>query len=404
MMPPQAPQVARATRRYDLDWLRVIATIVVFLFHCARFFDSLEGWHVKNNQLAPALSGPIQVGSMWMMPLFFVLSGLGTYFSLRSRSATSFVRARFLRLAVPLMTVGWFVLGPPQIYIERVTGSGYNTLPFSGSFLDFLGHYFEGIYGLGGNFALTGVHLWYLFWLFIFSLLLLPIFGFLTSERGRRLVAALAGFAEKPGTIFLFALPMCLPEALLKEGLGLGLKEGGWFLVTYLLLLVLGFLIPADSRFEQAIQRHKGFALALAVLAAVGLMIGDLPSVSVLFGAAGPILGAVLRTFGCWFWLIAILGFGQTWLSFGHPALAYAGEAVLPFYMLHQPVIVIIGYFIRNWDMSIPAKYLLLSSTAFAVIMLLYELLIRRFNLLRFVFGLKSLAKRRSAEGPVAPR
>ena len=34
-------------RRYDIDWLRVVAILAVFLYHCARFFGP-EGWHLKN--------------------------------------------------------------------------------------------------------------------------------------------------------------------------------------------------------------------------------------------------------------------------------------------------------------------------------------------------------------------
>jgi glucans biosynthesis protein C len=386
-------------RRYDLDWLRVLAMLLIFLYHTTRPFDTVENWHVKNNQLSNAFTFMV-IGVFWMMPLFFILSGAGSYFSLRSRAAWSFLRARFLRLAVPLMTVGWFVFGPLQVYIERVTNTGYNTPAFNGSFREFLPHYFEGIYGQGGSFALYGVHLWFLFWLFIFSIITLPLFVYLMSGTGRRLIAALAHMVETPGAIFLFALPLVLAEALIKLGIGPDNEEGGWYLVTYVILLIYGFLIAADSRFDQAIQRHKWVALALAAALMVVLLFTGIPSEAAWSGTAGPLLDVILLAVGGWFWLVAILGFGRTYLNFAHPSLSYAGEAVLPFYILHQPIIVLIAYFIRTWDISIGFKYLIVSVSAFALIMLVYEFLVRRFNVLRFLFGMKLLHGRQAAVQP----
>lgn len=391
-------------RRVDLDWLRVLAILLIFLFHSSRPFDNYESWHVKNNQLTSALTLPVMVGALWMMPLFFILSGAACYFSLRGRTARSYVWARVLRLLVPLVTVGWFVLSPPQVYIERVTGTGYNTPPFSGSFAEFVPHYLEGVYGRGGNFALHGVHLWYLYWLFVFSIVALPLFIYLATGSGRRLLAALAGIVAKPGVIFLLALPLCLSEALITLGIGPDNEEGGWYLVTYLILMVYGYVFLADERFDRAIQRHAWVALTLAPLGlAVVLAIG-LPSQSGRWGAAGPALDNALKAVNGWLWLVAILGLARRYLGFAHPFLRYAGEAVLPFYMLHQTAIVVIAYVIRTWDVSIPLKYLILSTSAFAVIMLLYELLIRRINALRFLFGMQLLPRGHPVAQPAALR
>ena len=98
-----------------------------------------------------------------------------------------------------------------------------------------------------------------------------------------------------------------------------------------------------------------------------------------------------LRAFNSWFWLFAILGFASRRLDFNNHVLKYAGEAVLPFYILHQSVIIVIGYFIIDWTAAVALQYLFLTISSFITIMALYELFVRRFNALRFLFGLKPL-------------
>lgn len=391
MRSPTARQSAAPLRRHDLDWLRVLAILLIFVYHSSRPFDDMESWHVKNTQLTAAFDLFGVLGGLWIMPLFFMLSGAGVFFSLRSRTLEGFVRERFLRLVIPLITVGWFVLSPVQVYIERVTATGYNTAPFSGSFLAFLPQYFVGIYGMGGSFAWSGVHLWFLYWLYMFTLLGLPIFLYLMSEPGQRLVGWLAGLVERPGAIFLLALPLGLSEALVRAGVGFDHEEGAWYLATHALLLFYGFLIVADERFDMAIMRHRWVALGLAVLMVATVLVAGLPSEWAVLGAAAPTAESLMKALAGWFSLVAVLGFGRRHLSAPHSSLRYAGEAVLPFYILHQPVIVLLAYIMLSWDLSIAAKYAIVLGAGFASIMLVYEFAVRRHNALRFLFGMHPL-------------
>ena len=113
-------------RRYDIDWLRVIAILTVFIYHCTRFFDT-AGWHLKNEEQSLVVfvlsSGLIYT---WVMELFFVLSGIGAWYALKSRTGGQFLWERVKRLLVPLYTVGLFILLPPQFYFEAVTNGGYS--------------------------------------------------------------------------------------------------------------------------------------------------------------------------------------------------------------------------------------------------------------------------------------
>jgi glucan biosynthesis protein C len=96
--------------------------------------------------------------------------------------------------------------------------------------------------------------------------------------------------------------------------------------------------------------------------------------------------------------VLAILGFGMQHLTFSTPFLRYANEAVLPFYILHQTVIIAIGYYVVRQAIPDPAKFVIIAVSAFAVIAALYELLIRRSNVLRFLFGMKPRPQASRAE------
>ncbi len=103
-------------RRYDIDCLRIVAILAVFIYHCARFFDT-EGWHLKNAEQSFVLfvltRGLIWT---WLMELFFLLSGAGTWYSLKSRIGGQYLLARVKRLLIPLYGVGLLILMPPQLY------------------------------------------------------------------------------------------------------------------------------------------------------------------------------------------------------------------------------------------------------------------------------------------------
>jgi peptidoglycan/LPS O-acetylase OafA/YrhL len=170
-MSATASASTRAVGHYDLDWLRVFATLVVFVYHAAKPFN-FDVWHIQNGQMSPGLDAWAGFLGVWIMPVFFVLSGMSIALSLRSRSAGQFARERVIRLVIPLM-FGIFVLSPPQIHVERI---GYGQ--FEGSFFQFLLHYFSGPYlgyGKPSNFAWMGIHLWYLQLLFVYSMLMLPL-------------------------------------------------------------------------------------------------------------------------------------------------------------------------------------------------------------------------------------
>jgi glucan biosynthesis protein C len=372
-------------RRHDVDWLRVFATLVVFYFHNARFFDDVD-WHVKNDQLSVAMMVFVGFLSLqWMMPLFFVLAGAGTWFSLGFRTPGPYVKERFKRLLIPFI-FGLLVLIPPQDYCEQVTHAGYQ-----GTYFQFYPIFFQNInFWFDISWFGQGHHLWFLGFLFVFSLVALPMFLYLGKVGGQHRLSKLASFCEKPGALFLLAVPIACMHAVLQ-----GAEDGGWNGYVYLAFFVCGYLVFSDPRFERAVSRHGKMALAIGVplmlvLIGVGAHFYFAKEIDLNYGySATAILWRILKGINAWVWIVAILSFGKKHLNFNNRLLQYAKEAVLPFYILHQTVIILVGFHVVRWNAGVMAKYLVISTASFVVIVGVYDLLVRRTNLTRFLFGMR---------------
>ncbi len=364
-------------RFHDIDWLRVIGMLLIFSFHNARFFNE-EDWHVKNTQLDFGMTVYVAVLAQFIMPLFFILSAIATYFALNRRSGKEFMRERVSRLLIPLV-FGIFTHIPLQVYVERVTHGQFN-----GTFWEFIPRYFDGWYGFGGNFAWMGLHLWYLLMLFLFSWLLLPVFQRIRAAQ--EFTARLADFFSRSFMVYLFFIPIMLVEFIV--GLSpdtIGMRSfGGWSPFTYLVIFFLGYILATVERYRSAIERLRFFSLALSLLLlAIGYFL-EMADISIYSYYLAPFRG--LNT---WAWLLTFLGFASRHLNFSNGFLKYANQAVLPFYILHQTVIVVVGFFIRDWQLAVFPKYLLLAAVSFTIIMLTYEFVVRRVAFLRLLFGMK---------------
>ena len=383
---------ARPQRRYDIDWLRVLAVLLLFPFHTARIFDTFGPWYVKNDTLSKALTYFIAFVHPFHMPLLFLLAGASTWFALSYRSAGQYTKERFIRLLIPFI-FGVLVIVPPQSYLGLLGHTG-----FSGSYLEWYPNFFsintsdmDG-YFLGG---FTPAHLWFIFFLFLFSLLALPLFLYLRRrDSGKRLMGWLAAFFSLPGMILLLAIPLWVAYRLID------FYPSPLYFIAY---FILGYILVADSRFEMAINRHKAIALVLGPV--LFLFVAYFQSRWLALGIPSwvwPVIDAYAVGFAPWFFVIAILGYGRLFLTSSNKFLKYTGEASYPYYILHQTIIVIIGFYVVQWQLGVAVKYLFILAAATAVTALLYELLIKRFNLFRFLFGMR-LSKKEKPPVP-APK
>jgi len=371
------------TRNNYLDWLRVLLILTVFFFHSLRFFD-LNDWQIKNPTTYFGPLAAVFFISSWMMPLIFVVSGASIYYALRKGSSGRFIHDRSLRLLVPL-AVGLFTHAALQAYLERITHGWY-----SGAFWQFYPGYVGS--AVTGSFNWTGFHLWYLEALFAFSLLCLPLLQWLRKGAGTRLGVRLAA----SGAIYLPALLVALFSTLPDPNSSFlfdFMSFGGWNIPSYLVFFLVGFLVVASERLQARILSLRWVSLAIGLvttLAYFGLYaaFGDLK-----YGSLGFALIMPLRGISGWCWTLGILALGMQRLTSRPAWLNYANEAVLPFYVLHQSVLIVIGYFVVQSGLPDLLKWAVIVASSFATIMILYEGLIRRINVLRFLFGMKALKK-----------
>ena len=374
-------------RRYELDWLRVLAILIVFVYHSSRFFN-LEDWHVKNIDTFVWVEIWNIFVTRWMMPLFFIISGASLFYAIaKSGGWSRFYVDKFMRLMIPVL-VASVTQSALQVYLERVTHG-----QFSGSFFSFLPEYFKGVYlaiGIPGNFAFHGMHLWYLLFLFIYSLICYHLFIFLKAS-GRDILNKIMSWFTIPGLMYVgFSIPLLVMKAIIPSAI-LEVGNGGWGFLHYIWFLVAGFMIVSSDRLQQHIKHQRWISFLLGVflmLAYLYLLFS--PSRVGFLALTTDWIYSLLNFFSAWCWLLAILGFGMRYLAVDHPVLRYANEGVLPFFILHQTVLLFVGYFVMRWEIQDVLKWAIVFISSFIIIILLYVFLVRKFELFRFLFGMKT--------------
>jgi len=434
-------------RRRELDAMGLLVVVGLVFFHSAQIFYYAD-FFVKNeppniqsvSQLVSTLL--VAFAGLWGMPLLFLIAGLAIWYSLRKRSAGQFALERTRRLVVPLV-VGTILLVPPIVYYGKKSDPAYQE-----TYLQFLPRFFNIQLSLDFPRFLSGAppdelftisHLWFLEYLFVFTLVLLPLWLFLRRPAGQRLVDRFGDFCALPWAIFSLALPITIIEAALGTEFA-----GGWNRYAYIPFLIYGFLMAADGRLGRAFQRHRRSALILGLVALLLYFAG-----SYMLGPAvqldaqteydsAHVLFRTLKGFAGWFWVIVIMGVAvgvgqkqsrnagqkrsqggtepvrdsrpEPSASPGRPSLldrvaGYAGEAQLPFYVLHMTPIVVIGFYVVQWQVNALVKYGVIVLATLGVALVVYDIGVRRTRLTRFLLGMKpSTTRAGQAQSKVEPQ
>jgi glucan biosynthesis protein C len=379
-------------RRHDIDALRALAFGLLILYHLCMLYVTEWGWHVKSSYLSEALQLPMLMLNRWRMDLIFLISGISTAFLMQDTSRVSdFLRQRNWRLLLPLV-FGILVVVPIQPYVEGVTKGIVER-----GFVDFLARYYTAAAWpehafAGWQHGYTWNHLWYLAYLWCYTVLLALLQPALASRVGQRLQAAFTGLRGAP-LLLLPALPLLLYTVALQERFpGTNDLIHDWYQhAVYFTIFVYGWCLARSNVLWAELLRLRKPALA-TVLVCSGIYL----ALVLRFKADDEVSTATqwliwtLRNLYIWTTLCAILGWSYALLNRPFRWLPRATEAVYPWYLLHQSLIVLLAYWLVPLKIGPVAEPLLVGLGTVLSCWLLTSGLIVRMPWLRPLFGLKT--------------
>jgi glucans biosynthesis protein C len=380
---------AISQRQHYIDWIRVIAFMILIFFHCSMPFVSF-GWEIKNTEHSLFLDRLIIWLHQWRLPLLFFVSGVGVNYSLKSRSVGGFFAERIVRLFIPLL-FAMFFLTPVQVFYEWLQ-EGKITM----SYWDFYPSVFEMVPYPEGT--LTWSHMWFVVYLFVFTILLLPVFAVFKIKAVQQLKTKVHSLFKVPIVHLLLIAPFVYYYYVLY----LRWPEQGsllddWFVFnSSITFYFLGFFLGDVPTFWETCERYRKLFLVIAVTCVLILYIKfywavELPKQQDL----DLYIYGLVDALQIWTIILSAIGFARKYLNFSNRYLTYLTSAVYPFYILHQTIIVATGYYVTQWSLPIGVKLVILICLCFSLILGIYHFLIRPFIVPRVLFGLKPKEKRK---------
>ncbi len=370
----QNPQ--KRERQYFIDWLRIALIISVFFFHVGMIFRP-EHWHVNSTVTFSILDPIMSWLHIWRMPLLFLVSGVGTYYALGKRTSWQYVKERVKRLYVPF-SIGIFTLVPVQVYIEKIDS-------FS-SLVDFYFHMFDGIYP-DGNFSWH--HLWFIAYLFLISLFISPFLSFTRTDWFKKIREKLIVLVSKPfGMNWLLILiigSQCYLRNYWPNSTHALFNDWAYF-VFYMVFFLIGFVLFTSEKAVNTMANQRRMYLAQTALFTTllfSMWLIDLPET---FGRYAYWITEMTVSLTCG---LTAIGYFKRYFNRDHRWRSILNEAIYPFYLLHQTVLVVIGYFVLNLTSSPFIQLVLITTISLISIISVYWFIIRKFNVLRVAFGLK---------------
>jgi len=381
-------------RHYGLDWLRIGAFAILIFYHIGMVFVPWA-YHVKSAHVADWVTLPMLASNAWRLTLLFVVSGYASRALLsRSPNVLGFVRNRSARLLIPLL-FGMIVIVPPQSWVELSTQHGY-TADF-GTF--WLHDYFR-FASVAGIMLPTWNHLWFVAYLWVYTIALAAL-----------VALAPGGWLQRAyDRLFGTALVLLLPMAYLM------LVHGWWIRMsaetqnlihdpighlTFLPAFLFGFGLAGSAAARAAILRWWKAGAALAVLGyatIVGIELiwpADVVTPRWVYTPYG-----IAHAMEQWGAIIALIGVAERWWNRDHRWRATLTEAVFPFYIIHQTIIVLVAWALLPARLPGWAEFAIIAAATVAGCWAFY-LLGREVRWLRPLIGLR--ARPASPRAPRAP-
>jgi glucan biosynthesis protein C len=343
-------------RRYDIDWLRVIAIGLLLIYHVAIGFQpwGLMIGFITNDKPWVALWRPMSMLNVWRIPLLFFVSGMGVYFAMRHRNLKQLIQERAMRILLPYV-FGMFCIFPISVFL------------------------LQRYYHWDVSYAYNPGHLWFLGNIFVYVLVLAPLFFYFKRHADGKV----GRFIQRMFSTPLGLLPVLaafIAEAVIMKPYPYELYAMTWHgFVLGLLAFFFGFCFALSGEgFSKMIVRWRWVFLATAtVLYILRMAIFDINVPGYLLVAESD----------CW--IFSVFAFGYKYLNRGGKALAYLSQAAYPVYILHMIFLSLGAILIFPLSIPVEIKFILVLLFTLCGCFLTYELLIRRINFIRPLFGVK---------------
>ena len=377
-------------RRFDLDWVRILAFALLVPYHVGMYYVSWD-WHVKSPELVPALEPFMILSAPWRLALLFLVSGVATA-HLRAKLPVGFLRQRSWRLLLPLL-FGMYVVVPPQAYLELVekVPGGYHA-----GYIGFMADYLKGgdLHCMAPGDCVdspTWNHLWFVAYLWVYSAVLCATCRLLPPSwraKGAAFVRRACsghGILWWPMLALVAARVLVYPHAPSTHDL----VDDAYNHLQYGLVFALGYLLTSTDAAWEPLRRHRHRMLLLAAASYLSMLAAWLQ-----LDDADPIptawMSLIWTCWGMMEWaaIAAILGYARNWNPQDSPLLRTLTVAVFPFYILHQTVIVLLAHNLKPLHLPPVLEGPLLVVATFGLCLLGYAV-IRRIAWLRPLFGLK---------------
>lgn len=377
-------------RRYELDWLRTLAFALLILYHIGMYYVADWGWHIKSEQTFKGLQDLMILTNPWRMSLLFLLSGMALSLVLPSISRLQLFRLRSKRLLIPLLFT-MFVVVVPQVYFEALSQQLIQP-----GYLQFWWQYVNPVTDLLPDHhspigLLTWNHAWFIPYLWCYSLLVLVFYPLLNSMSQAGWLQQLQG---RYALALVFGLMFWAWWTLRAEFPSTHALVDDWYNhAKYFLVFIAGFLLARQDLWWQQLVANRRLWLVMA-LCCYSLIIAerhDVFAMSAQFDSSvwvKTLFGLVLIA-NHWLWLLAVLGYAGAYLAqTNSPLLRYCNDAVLPWYILHQTLIILFASWLKPLAIPAIAEFPLVLILTVAGCWLGYEV-IRRSALLSWCFGVK---------------
>lgn len=356
-------------RKHYIDFLRVFTVLLLVPYHSARIYDYLPFYIKEDSNLWLHLFSYFL--HQWRMPILFLVSGVGTYFLLKSRSTSVFIKDRLTRLLVPFI-FAVLVVVPPQGYYAKLDKGLWEVE----NFFEYYPHFFtfdlSKIDGFTGTF--TPAHMWFILYLVIFSLLSIPVFSWIKGRKDY--------FNRSSIQILWLTFPLFLANIVL-----MGIEMNPIF---YFILFIYGFLLMKEKKLEAFIEEKKLLLLVVGLCTMSIVLYLEWYEITYhrsLIKNLGVFL--FLKTVNTFSWVFAIIGYAKKYVNTNSTILAKLNKNVFTIYILHQTIIIWVGYYVHQLNFSSWSAYFIILVLTYIFIAMFIYVVITRFKLLRILFGSK---------------